>query len=174
MSEAKLVLHCGARQVPRAELATVPTPAATKTWVPVGHETVISTVEQSLQSSGFVVRKSDFGLSRGDARMFATFTLESALAAGVSLAIGVRNSMDKSFPMGFAAGSRVFVCDNLALRAELLVRRKHSVHGLTRFTEAIAGAVTNLQQFQATETRRIARMQEIEIDDAKQLAVAKD
>jgi GDP-D-mannose dehydratase len=75
--------------------------------------------------------------------------------------------MDKSFPMGFAAGSRVFVCDNLALRAELLVRRKHSVHGLTRFTEAIAGAVTGLKQFQVTETKRIARMQEIEIDDAK-------
>ncbi|WZO97245.1 hypothetical protein EP7_004269 [Isosphaeraceae bacterium EP7] len=167
MSEAKLMLHCGARHVPRTELATVPTPDGTRTWRPVSHERVISTVEESLQSSGFLVRKSQFGLSRGDARMFATLDLESALAAGVTLAVGIRNSMDKSFPMGFAAGSRVFICDNLAMRSELLIRRKHTVNGLSRFTDAIAGAVTGLKQFQATETRRIARMQEIEIDDVK-------
>jgi GDP-D-mannose dehydratase len=53
------------------------------------------------------------------------------------------------------------------MRAELLVRRKHTVNGLARFTEAIAGAVGNLKQFQATETKRIARMQQIEIDDVK-------
>ena len=167
MSEAKLVLHCGARQVERGALALVPTPPATQTWVPVGHETVVATIEQSLRVSGFEVRKSEFGLSRGDARLFATFTLGSVLAAGVSLAVAVRNSMDKSFPMGFAAGSRVFCCDNLALRAELLVRRKHTLHGLDRFTEAIANAVTGLTQFQQAETKRIERMREVEVGDTQ-------
>jgi GDP-D-mannose dehydratase len=85
----------------------------------------------------------------------------------VSLAVGVRNSLDTSFPMGFAAGSRVFCCDNLALRAELLVRKKHTVHGLTRFNEAIANSVTGLKQFQMTEASRITRMREIEVDDVK-------
>jgi hypothetical protein len=33
------------------------------------------------------------------------------LCPGVSLAVGIRNSWDQSFPLGFCAGARVFVCD---------------------------------------------------------------
>jgi hypothetical protein len=143
MAEAKLMLHCGARQVPREAPATVP--AATKTWVPVSHETVVPTVEESLRTAGFETRKCEFGLSGGDARLFATLTLGTPLAAGVTLAVGVRKSLDTSFPMGFADGSRVFCCDNLALPAQLLVRRKHTVHGLARFAGATTGAVGDLR-----------------------------
>lgn len=85
----------------------------------------------------------------------------------MTLAVGVRNSLDKSFPMGFAAGSRVFCCDNLALRADLLVRRKHTAHGLARFAGAIAGAVGSLRQFREAEAVRIGRMRAAVIDDAK-------
>ena len=70
--------------------------------------------------------------------MFATMDLTTPLADGVTLAVGVRNSIDKSLPLGFCAGSRVFVCDNLSFRSELMVHRKHTRFGQSRFEEEIA------------------------------------
>jgi hypothetical protein len=160
-----LVLHCGARHVERAELAKVPTPEATPTWFPVSHFTTVDTVEKSLNDSGFVVRSARYGLSRNDARMFATLDLEAPLADGVTLAVGIRNSIDKSLPLGFIAGSRVFVCDNLAFRSELLVSRKHTRFGRDRFGEAIAQAVQTLGQFREQESARIERLRLRAIDD---------
>jgi hypothetical protein len=123
-AKSALVLHCGAREVTREELARVPTPAATETWFPVSHDTCVSTVQRSLTDAGFEIRSLRFGLARNDARLFATVDLASPLATGVSLAVGIRNSLDKSLPLGFVAGNRVFVCDNLAFRSELSVKRK--------------------------------------------------
>jgi hypothetical protein len=43
------------------------------------------------------------------------------------------------------------VCDNLAFRAELLVRRKHTINGMRAFGTAIAGAVASLTSFKEAE-----------------------
>ena len=66
--------------------------------------------------------------------------------------------MDKSFPLGFVAGSRVFCCDNLAFRSELMVKRKHTLRGEARFAEGIAQAVMSLTQFKEMEKARIQAM----------------
>ena len=165
MTESRLTLHCGAREVTREQLDAVPTPAATATWFPVAHGTCVTTVQKALTESGFEVRKTRFGLSRGDARMFATVDLGSPLATGVTLAVGIRNSFDKSLPLGFVAGHHVFVCDNMAFRSELSVRRKHTRNGHVRFGEAITAAVRNLLQFKLHETERIKVLQHADIDD---------
>ena len=39
--------------------------------------------------------------------------------------VGLRNSHDKSLPVGIAFGSRVFVCDNTAFIADHVIRTKH-------------------------------------------------
>src|SRR5262249_35129285 len=147
MTESRPTLHCGAREVTREELDAVPTPAATATWFPVPHGTCVATVQRALTESGFEVRQTRFGLSRGDARMFATVDLSSPLATGVSLAVGIRNSLDKSLPLGFVAGNRVFVCDNLAFRSELSVTREHTRNGHVRFGGASAQAVRDPPPF---------------------------
>ena len=41
-------------------------------------------------------------------------------------AIGFRNSYDRSMSIGIAAGTRVFICDNLALSGEYISMRKHT------------------------------------------------
>lgn len=38
--------------------------------------------------------------------------------------LGLKNSHDKSLPIGIAFGSRVFDCDNLAFSADHVIRRK--------------------------------------------------
>ena len=162
---AKLMLHCGAREVTRTELDAVNAPPPTATWFPIAHRAVIDAVTGTLTDSGFEVRRAQFGLARNDARMFATLDLVSELAPGVSLSVGVRNSTDKSFPLGFAAGSRVFVCDNLAFRSDILVTRKHTRFGRQRFEGEIARAVVTLGSFREHETRRVLALQQREIPD---------
>mgnify|MGYP003610685631 CR=1 FL=1 len=44
--------------------------------------------------------------------------------------VGIRNSHDMTYPAGLVAGTRVFVCDNLAFSGEVRISRKH-----TRFAE---------------------------------------
>jgi hypothetical protein len=158
-----LVLHCGARLVEADELAQVKAPPPQGRWYPLSHSSVLNRVRETLGEAGYVVRRERLALARGDARFFGTLDLESPLANGVSLAVGARNSTDKSFPLGFAAGSRVFVCDNLAFRSELLVRRKHTVNGERNFAAAIAQAVMSLGDFRATEEARIRLMMETEL-----------
>lgn len=162
---AHLVLHCGAREVSRQELEKVEAPPATATWFPVKHSTVIDTVQGALTASGFEVRRVQFGLSRSDARMFATIDLASVLAPGVTLAVGVRNSTDKSFPLGFCAGSRTFVCDNLAFRSDITVTKKHTRFGAQRFEGEIARSVTSLAAFQRHETERVRALQRTPLSD---------
>jgi hypothetical protein len=108
---------------------------------------------------------------RDGSRFFGTLDLKSPISEGISLAVGIRNSVDKSFPLGFCAGSRVFVCDNLAFRSELLVRRKHTIHGERDFVRRIAEAVGSLPSFQEQEAIRIERMkgEELSVDQADAL-----
>jgi hypothetical protein len=154
------MLHTGAKATTREALALVEPPPGTDTWVPVKHSLVLDLVSTMLEGSGFSVIKEQLGLTKDAHRFFGTLDLRSELAPGIALAVGVRNSTDQTFPLGFCAGSRTFVCDNLSFSAELVVKRKHTKNGEMRFREAISLAVGNLKQFQATETRRIEFMQQ--------------
>lgn len=154
-----LVLHKGAVEVTPDELANVEAPPPSGRWYPVKHSLVLDRVTETLNEAGYHIAHQKLALSKDNHRFFGTLDLTSTLAQGVTLAVGIRNSTDKTFPMGFAAGSRVFVCDNLAFRSELMVRRKHTLNGQMRFGNAIAQAVVGLQQFKELEGQRISLMQ---------------
>jgi hypothetical protein len=162
---AELMLHAGGHLATLDELRACETPAPEGRWHPVAHAKVLDAVKETLVGAGYLIRAEKYALARHDARFFGV-DLTAPLADGVSLSVGVRNSVDKSFPLGFAAGSRVFVCDNLAFRSELLVRRKHTLNGMKAFGSAIAGAVASLASFQEAEAARIKRMSEMELTPA--------
>jgi len=162
-----LMLHAGGRLVTLDELLACRTPPPEGRWHPVSHTRVLAAVKETLHGAGYVVRAEQYGLARSDARFFGVLDLETPLAQGVGLSVGVRNSIDKSFPLGFAAGSRVFVCDNLAFRAELLVRRKHTTNGMRAFGTAIGSAVASLTSFREAEESRIRRMAGMELTPAQ-------
>jgi len=163
MSSSALILHRGAREVAREELDAVPVPPATPTWFPIGHGQVLTTTLNTLTQAGFEVTRSRLALSGDDARFFATFDLRTPIASGVSLAVGIRNSTDKSLPIGFCAGHRTFVCDNLAFSSEIIVARKHTRFGQVRFNEAICRAVQSLDAYREAEGYRIRRFQNTDL-----------
>lgn len=104
-------------------------------------------------------------LTRHDQRFFGVLDLACPLADGVTLAVGIRNSLDKSLPIGFCAGQRVMVCDNLAFRSEVVITRKHTKFAAQRFAEALGRAVQTLHQFRQAEAERIRRFQATEVSD---------
>lgn len=162
-----LMLHAGARPVQIEELEGIKAPPAQGRWYPLSHGHVLARVKETLQEAGYIIRREKLALSRCNSRFFGTLDLVSTLLEGVSLAVGVRNSIDKSFPIGFCAGSRVFCCDNLAFSAELLVKRKHTRFGEQRFAGDIAAAMPRLNTFQMEEAERITRMQSTPLTDEK-------
>lgn len=165
MATSALCLHRGAVRVTEDELARYQPPPATDTWFPVSHRAVYDTTVARLTEAGYSVRSTALGVSQDGHRFFGTLDLDTTLVPGVSLAVGVRNSTDKTFPLGFCAGNRTFVCDNLAFRSELLVRRKHTRFGERRFGNAISQAVASLKQFAEVEAERVRRMQYESVSD---------
>lgn len=156
-----LIVHAGGQVVDRSQIDNVEVPASTHTWTPVAHGDVVQMVEQSLVTSGLEITDSSFALSKGGARMFGVITL----AGGTDYAtvIGVRNSHDKSFPVSFCLGSRVFVCDNLAFSAEVVVKTKHSRLVLDRLPRLVNEGVAQLIDKRGHQHKRIEAYKHEEI-----------
>jgi hypothetical protein len=140
-------------------------PPSTDTWYPTRHGSVLETVEQMITNAGMVIDKAEYAVSKGGARFFCTLDLTSEIVPGVKLAIGLRNSHDKAFAINLTAGSRVFVCDNLAFCSDIYVAKKHTRYGRLRFDEGISKALANLGQFKALEAHRIARYKDVPVTE---------
>jgi hypothetical protein len=102
-------------------------PKETDTYKPVSHFGLTQRVEMIAQDmlTGFHLDRESFGLARDGAQMFALLTFKNGNQE-MGLSIGYRNSYDKSMSIGIACGSSVFVCDNLALRGDIEISRKHT------------------------------------------------
>lgn len=167
MSQSTLIDHGarGAREVTKAELIAIEAPPATATWFPTPHHAVLDRVSETLDGAGFRIAKSQLLVSNHDQRFFGVLDLQSDIADGVSLSIGIRNSNDQSFPIGFCCGSRVFVCSNLSFHSEVIIARRHTKFGVDRYQEALTLAVQGLHQFQVNENQRIAQLQQRELTE---------
>lgn len=159
------VMHRGAVHITRDELARIDAPPATQTWFPLKHSTVLDRTCETLEGAGFGIDSMQLSVARADARFFGTLRLTNRITPDVSLAVGIRNSNDQSFPIGFCVGERTFVCDNLSFHSEIVISRRHTRFGETRFQEAMSRAVLGLHQFQASAAQRITALNDWELSD---------
>ena len=123
-----MLLHCGAELVHRNSLYEVPTPKPTATWFPLSHTSVLNEIEVQLRACGFRVTDEAHALSHNGDRYFGVLsvTLPSRNIADFGWVVGLRNSHDQTYPAGLVAGTRVFVCDNLAFSGQVQISRKHT------------------------------------------------
>jgi hypothetical protein len=122
-----LMLHAGANEIDYAALRALETPPATPTHVPVEHFRVVDLVKSTLGMYGHEVTDEHHGVTPDGARYFGLLSLRSTYT-GYEDTVGLRNSHDKSFPVGIAFGSRVFVCDNTAFIADHVIKRRHTAN----------------------------------------------
>lgn len=122
-----LIVHSGGNVVTKDDLAQVPVPEATESYVPVPHnylaETLLTIGRDIL--TGFRLEDEQYALARGGNQMFGVLAFRNG-GSEMGLSIGFRNSYDKSMAVGIAIGAKVFVCDNLAFTGDITVLRKHT------------------------------------------------
>ncbi len=124
-----LMVHAGGHLVSRFDLEAIQpyTPEGTKTWKPVSHFRFVDQLTKALELRGHHVEREQFALSKDGGKMFGLFDIAGDTDGGVGVACGFRNSTDKSVSIRAYAGSRVFVCDNLAISGQSVVlARKHT------------------------------------------------
>lgn len=163
MAGSSLMLHAGARIVERPEVFAVPTPEATRSWQPVPHGYVFQNTLDRLQSMGMEIAKEEHALSPDGANYFATMTLAARTETEYALVIGVRNSHAQKFPVGLAMGSRVFICDNLAFSAEVVIKRKHTTYVMRDLPGLLDRSVSRLLEFRGLQDQRIEAYKRTEI-----------
>ena len=83
---------------------------------------------ESLAYRKLQVVQDEYAVSPDGMRLFGFLALNLE-HQGIRLALGIRNSHDKSFSLGITVGYRVFVCDNLAFHGDFMpVTKKHTKH----------------------------------------------
>lgn len=122
-----LNLHSGGELVEYEALRELETPAATPTHVPIEHYRLVDLVRSTLGMFGHEIVAEHHALDHDGMRYFGLMELRSPYT-GYTDTCGLRNSHDKTFPIGISFGSKVFICSNLAFIGDHVIRRKHTAN----------------------------------------------
>jgi hypothetical protein len=138
------------------DVARVSTPRPTETWQPIPHVTLIETVEDALRSTGLKIGNQVHSLTQDGARYFGLTEVQGQDEPGdYSLVLGLRNSHNKTFPVGLVAGANVFVCDNLSFSGEVRLTRKHTTHLQRDLPQLVSMGVGRLMDLWGHQSQRI-------------------
>jgi len=150
MSQSTLI---GKNKATEAEVFQVPSVPFTKSFHPIHHRDILEAIKSGVAATGLEIVNREYVLANDGKKMFGVWDLSSG-SDELCWSIGIRNSMDKSMAVGITAGTRVFVCENLAFSGEFVAFRKHT-SGLD-YSEldymayrAMKQMVSNLTRFQA-------------------------
>lgn len=123
-----LMLH-GGWSATLADLAAVPVPEPTDSYVPVPYLRLIEEIKLHVPRFGLDIEKEEYGLAREGRQMFGVLTCRNGRPApDYHLALGCRASTDRSLSIGLVLGSSVVCCSNLAFSGEVQAHRKHTVN----------------------------------------------
>jgi len=161
-----LTLHAGAHLVDLEQVCNVPTPEPNRKWQPVPHGQLVESVTSELVTTGFkVVSESHSLMSDGDRYFGMLEVVNGEQHPDYNLVIGLRNSHDKSFAVGLAVGSGVFVCDNLAFSGEVTIMRRHSRYVQRDLRGLIHRAVGSIGDLRKSQDHRIACYKRADMSD---------
>jgi hypothetical protein len=117
---------------------------------------------------GLTVESQEFALAREGSQMFGVLTCTNGHNAGdYALAIGLRNSYDRSLSVGLVAGTRTFICDNLAFSGEVRMNRKHTVHVFRDLPDLIYRMLSQVSSMRSRIDAEIAAMKVRELPPAQ-------
>lgn len=162
-----LFMHCGAVEIDREELESLPLPN------PMGSRHVIrpitqdvDLIEDSLKGLGLDIIDQGYAVKMQDtsgkyfrnpdaappkvSQVFGLFEIGNK-RKDFSVMVGLRGSYDQSLPRGIAVGSRVFVCDNLAFSGSIHMHTKQTLNIDFRIKQFIAQAMYMLPDFIQTQ-----------------------
>lgn len=99
--------------------------AKTKSYTPIGHGELIDYVRERIDKLGLKIVNESYDHNKGCKQMFGQMAISNN-DSDMHMAIGFRNSIDKSLPVGFVAGTQIIVCKNLMLEGDVKQVRRHT------------------------------------------------
>lgn len=102
-------------------------PARTKSYEPVPHKVLIESLKERLDKRNMSISTERYSLNDKGTQMFGCFSIQGE-DGGQEMALGFRNSYDKSLAVGLVCGSNVIVCSNLMFEGDLRILRKHTTN----------------------------------------------
>jgi Domain of unknown function (DUF932) len=162
-----LIIHCGGWSATLADLASVPVPEPTESYVPVPYPRLIEEIKLHVPRFGLMVTREEYALAREGRQMFGVLTCRNGRPdQDYSLALGIRSSLDRSLSVGLTAGSRLWVCDNLAFSGEVTMHRKHTVHIFRDLPDLIYTMLSQVSSMRSRIDGEIAAMKNRELQPA--------
>ena len=157
-----LMLHAGGYSASLADITNVETPRPTDTHYPIPHRYLLDMVLEALAYHGYTVTRQQHGLmGKAGEDYFGVLDLSRIGPDGdFCHVLGLRNSHRMRFAGQAALGSRVFVCDNLAFRADNAVvkfSRKHTTNIMRDFPRLCIDKVAELPGYFADTEQQIDR-----------------
>ncbi len=167
-----LILHCGAEKMTREQLREIPTPQPTRTWRPVSHFEAATLIAFAAEKRGYGVVGEEYGVTPAGTKMFGVLRFSQQGPVGMTRALGIRNSNDKSLALSIVAGERITVCDNLLLSGSITIHRKHTSGIIVE--ELVSGAFDKLAEEFARLEANIGRLKsELLTEDDARIAVVR-
>jgi len=158
-----LNLHSGGELITLDDLRTVPVPERTRTHVPLPHIELVDMVKYALGFYGHEVIEEHHAI-HGE-RYFGLMTLKSEYGDYTDT-VGLRNSHDRTFPIGIALGSCVFVCSNLSFMGDHVIRRKHTANSKRDLPGLVSEIVEPLKAERLQQHQKLLTYKETELTDA--------
>jgi hypothetical protein len=161
-----LSLHAGAEAIEYGALRDLPIPAATSTHVPIPHHRVVDTLVHTLSFYGHEVVDQHHGITKDGLRYFGLLSLRSTYG-DYEDTIGLRNSHDKSFPIGVAIGGKIFCCDNLSFIGDHVIKRKHTANAKRDLPGLIGEIIEPLTEQREAQHRTFERYKTAALTDGR-------
>jgi hypothetical protein len=162
----ELVVHRGGWDATPADLASVPVPESTNSYVPVPYGRLVEEVKLHIPRFGLKLKSERYALARAGDQMFGVLSCTNGHnAEDWCLAIGIRSSYDRSLAVGFVAGSHVFVCDNLAFHGESEFSRKHTLNVFRDLPDMVYNLLNRVSAMQSAIATEIEAMKTTMLDE---------
>jgi len=168
MSDKTLILHSGGWSATEEQVNAVAVPERTRSYTPIPHGRLIDQLRKVLPMHGMKLERLSLGLAADGNRLFGVADVVNGTAApDWGVAVGFRNSYDKSIALNLCAGSRVFVCDNLAFHGEVMLNRKHVGSIDYDLPSMVNELVSGVVEFKRDMFAQIDTFKAAEINDAR-------
>jgi hypothetical protein len=115
---------------------------------------------------GHEVIEEHHGVTPDGNRYFGVLTLSSHYGEYSDM-LGLRNSHDRSLPIGIAFGARVMVCDNLSMLADHVIKRKHTVKAKKELPGLIQEIIQPLQAQRIAQNQKLVAYQQTPLTDER-------
>ena len=152
-TNSTLCVHRGAKIVTREELKALPAPVGTESWKPIPHHQLVEVLDGEFKRRNIEVKRSQFAVQKAEASLlFGVYDLQITSKSGeFGAAYGFRTSNDKSLALRGVVGSRVFVCDNLALSGDEIVLNRRHTSGLKIEVEVMDSVTRFFEKYNMLE-----------------------